>query len=52
MPIVETDDGYMRVPVPAGHVRIELTYALDRFDIAARVAGIVGLAIIAMFLFV
>jgi hypothetical protein len=47
-PIVHTADGYMRVGIPAGAVRLELTYVLDRIDVAARVLGLLGLAALAL----
>ncbi len=40
--IRESDDGYMRVPVPAGRVHLTLRYGLDWLDVLARVAGILG----------
>jgi hypothetical protein len=46
VPIARTDDGYMTVPVPAGSVAVELTYAVDGWDWLARLlslAGLVGL---------
>ncbi|HET8524819.1 MAG TPA: hypothetical protein VFL82_16430, partial [Thermomicrobiales bacterium] len=47
VPITETDDGYMTVPVPAGETRISLTYAVDAWDWIGRFGAVVGLAAIA-----
>lgn len=47
VPITETADGYMSVPLPAGHVKLTLTYAVDWLDWLARLAlagGIVAVA--------
>jgi hypothetical protein len=41
-PVIETDDGYMRVPVPPGPVHVVLTYAFERVDLAGRAAAIGG----------
>jgi hypothetical protein len=49
VPIAQTDDGYMSVPVPAGDVRLELLYSVDRIDWAARAAFGGGLAFAAWF---
>jgi hypothetical protein len=40
--IAQTDDGYMRVPLPAGRVHVALTYDLDTIDMLARAAAIAG----------
>ena len=45
-PLTETEDGYMRVSIPPGDVRVELTYALDRVDVAARGAASVGVGVL------
>jgi len=42
-PITQTADGYMAVPVPPGVVTVELRYAVDGLDWAARGACVVGL---------
>jgi hypothetical protein len=42
VPITETDDGYMTVPIPEGDVDIELTYVVDRWDWLARLMSLVG----------
>jgi hypothetical protein len=47
-PIVEDDNGYMRVAIPSGAVDLTLTYELERADLAARVAGIAGIGIVAV----
>jgi 4-amino-4-deoxy-L-arabinose transferase-like glycosyltransferase len=46
VPIVQTADGYMTVPVPPGRVRLTLTYALLPVDLAARIAAAIGGAIV------
>jgi hypothetical protein len=43
-PLAETDDGYMSIAVPAGSVRLELRYVLDRVDVAGRLLMAVGVA--------
>jgi hypothetical protein len=48
VPIVHTDDGYMRVRIPSGAARLDLVYVLDRVDVAARVLGLVGVAMLAV----
>jgi hypothetical protein len=48
-PIVESDDGYMRVPIPAGRVELNLRYELDRFDVAGRAAALAGGALLVFF---
>jgi hypothetical protein len=40
--VMPTRDGYMRVPVPAGDVGLELVYAVDRVDWIARLVSICG----------
>src|SRR5581483_3286937 len=40
--IIETDDGYMRVPVPHGRVHLELIYALEPLDSLARLLMAIG----------
>jgi hypothetical protein len=45
VPITETDDGYMRVPIPIGRVHLAMRYALDRIDAVARAAAVAGLAV-------
>ena len=40
--IIETDDGYMRVPVPRGRVHLELVYALEPLDSLARLLMAIG----------
>jgi hypothetical protein len=44
-PIRESDDGYMRVPVSAGRVYLTLRYGLDRLDVLARAAGVLGVLV-------
>ena len=44
-PVIETEDGYMRVPVPPGPVHLVLTYALERVDVASRGAAITGVVV-------
>jgi len=43
-PVFETDDGYMRVPIPAGAVALTVIYTVDWVDTIARVAFVIGLA--------
>jgi hypothetical protein len=47
VPITDTDDGYMTVPVPAGEARISLTYGVDAWDWVGRIAAVLGFAAIA-----
>ena len=49
VPISRTGAGYMSLPIPAGDVSLELTYAVDGFDWLARglaLSGVVGVAIL------
>jgi hypothetical protein len=46
VPIRQTNDGYMEVRVPAGPVDLVLTYDLLKADIAARIAGGMGLGVL------
>ena len=41
-PITRTAEGYMSVAVPAGEVRIELVYGVDRLDWLARALSALG----------
>jgi uncharacterized membrane protein YfhO len=43
VPLTQTADGYMTVPVPSGESRIVLTYVVDRWDWFARVCCVLGL---------
>ena len=45
-PISQTADGYMTVPVPAGEVRIELRYAVDRLDWLGRLLCGAGMLVV------
>ncbi len=49
VPITQTDDGYMTVPISDGETNVELHYVVDRWDWLARVMAAVGL-ILAVFL--
>ena len=40
VPLTQTADGYMRVPLPAGVVRLELTYSVDAIDWLARLSSV------------
>jgi hypothetical protein len=46
VPVTETADGYMSVPVPSGRVEIELKYAVDRWDWLARAMCVAGLGLV------
>jgi hypothetical protein len=46
VPIAESADGYMEIPVPAGNVEIELRYVVDRWDWLARIAALAGFGIL------
>jgi hypothetical protein len=52
IPITQTADGYMMVPIPEGDVEIQLVYVVDWLDWLARGAVIVGVvAAIVLFMF-
>ena len=42
VPITQTDEGYIRVRIPAGRVRLEMEYALGPWDVAGRAAMAAG----------
>jgi hypothetical protein len=44
VPITQTEDGYMTVPIPEGPASIDLTYVVDRWDWLARLMCLIGLA--------
>lgn len=48
--IEQADDGYMHIALPGGPVDVVLTYSLQPQDVAARAAGLLGLAIAAALL--
>ena len=43
--VERTENGYMRIPVPAGHVAATIYYALDAVDWTTRAAAMVGLVL-------
>jgi hypothetical protein len=43
VPVQRTADGYMAVEIPSGTVSVKLTYAVTPVDLAARIAGLVGI---------
>jgi hypothetical protein len=48
--VTRRDDGYMSVPIPAGHVRLELVYGADGIDWLARSVSALGAAAIGVLL--
>jgi hypothetical protein len=46
--IQQTEDGYMRLPLPAGPVRVSLAYSLQPSDLAARAIGFLGILFAAL----
>jgi hypothetical protein len=51
VPITQTDDGYMTVPVSDGETSIELRYVVDRWDWLARVMAAIGLVLVLIYMF-
>jgi hypothetical protein len=50
VPVMPTRDGYMRVPVPVGDVRLELVYAADRVDWLARLGSVAAALVLSVLL--
>jgi hypothetical protein len=50
VPISETDDGYMTVPIPEGQTALELNYLADGWDWLARLLSAAGFAAVVFLL--